>query len=33
MTVTDEGARRLPEPEVGAGRRGVVAERMQNPGG
>ena len=33
MTVTDEGARRLPEPEVGTVVEGVVAERMQNPGG
>ena len=33
MTVTDEGARRLPEPEVGVVVEVVVAERMQNPGG
>ncbi len=33
MSVTDEGARRLPEPDVGAVVEAVVAERMQNPGG
>ena len=33
MSVTDEGARRLPEPEVGAVVEAIVAERMQNPGG
>ena len=33
MSVTDEGARRLPEPEVGAVVEAVVAERMTNPGG
>ena len=33
MSVDDEGARRLPEPEVGAVVETVVAERMQNPGG
>jgi proteasome beta subunit len=33
MSVTDEGARRLPEPEVGTVVETVVAERMQNPGG
>ena len=33
MSVTDEGARRLPEPEVGAVVETVVAERMTNPGG
>lgn len=33
MSVTDEGARRLPEPDVGAVVEAIVAERMQNPGG
>jgi proteasome beta subunit len=33
MSVTDEGARRLPEPEVGEVVQAVVAERMTNPGG
>jgi proteasome beta subunit len=33
MSVTDEGARRLPEPEVGAVVEAIVAERMTNPGG
>jgi proteasome beta subunit len=33
MSVTDEGARRLDEPEVGAVVETVVAERMQHPGG
>jgi len=33
MTVTDEGARRIPEAEVGQVVEGVVAERMHNPGG
>ena len=33
MSVTDEGARRLPDDEVGAVVETVVAERMTNPGG
>jgi len=33
MSVTDEGARRLPDDEVGAVVQTVVAERMTNPGG
>ena len=33
MTVTDEGARRLPEADVGQVVESIVAERMQNPGG
>jgi len=33
MSVTDEGARRLPDDEVGAVVEAVVAERMTNPGG
>ncbi len=33
MSVTDEGARRLPDDEVGAVVEAVVAERMINPGG
>ncbi len=33
MTVTDEGARRLADDEVGAVVETVVGERMQNPGG
>ncbi len=33
MSVTDEGARRLPDDEVGAVVQAVVAERMTNPGG
>ncbi|MDQ3503236.1 MAG: proteasome subunit beta [Actinomycetota bacterium] len=33
MSVTDAGARRLPEEEVGAVVATVVAERMTNPGG
>ncbi len=33
MSVTEEGARRLPEPEVGEVVEAVVAERMSNPGG
>ena len=31
--VSDEGYRRLPDPEVGAVVQGVVDERMTNPGG
>jgi len=33
MSVTDEGLRRLPDDEVGAVVRGVVDDRMTNPGG
>ncbi len=33
MSVTEEGARKLPEPEVGEVVEAVVAERMSNPGG
>lgn len=33
MSVTDAGARRLPEDEVGAVVQAVVTERMANPGG
>ena len=33
MSVSDEGARRLPDDEVGAVVQTVVAERMTNPGG